>query len=356
MAQFIEEPSLTPTPILTHHHRRDIVKGFKINSAQWGAKSTWLDVTEKIREKCRDPKTPVSFTNEEAGRDVCFGVKKSLVIKFLHNNEEKTAILAEGERVSLISTLETTTKPDVVPQTDVVQKPLGLVDITAILPALKQQNSEMYGEFFERNCMEIVPKHVAGKRVLDIGANRGMFALFCRSLGSKEVLAVEPDHSNFRFLSENVAGYGITPLNCAATDSRTTFVRMVDNDSLAKAVPDLEGTIPAMPLSQLLSWFPKDDNDLVLKIDTEGSEYDILLDASGDDVRRFSIIFIEVHPVPHLDKRTARTPQYMEEYLSYLGFSMEARRHLFNWKWDENGNPKEYEKIKDVESWTLLRK
>jgi FkbM family methyltransferase len=356
MSHFLEEQP-QPTP------EKEVANKFKVVSAQWGAKDIWLDVTEKICAKCKEPKARIGFSNNDAGGDVCPGVKKSLVVRFLYGGEERTAILAEGETAPLVIG-EPEEPPKDVHETPAVRSdaekdvplPCGGIDVSALLPILRRQNPEMYEEFFVRNCMEILPKHVSGKRVLDIGANLGMFSIFCRSLGSKEVLAVEPEPANFKALFYNVSGYGITPLNCAATDSRTVAVRMWDKDSLAKAIPDTKGAILAMSLGQLLAWFPENDDDVVLKIDTEGSEYDILLDARGADIRRFSVIFMEVHPVPHLEARPARTPKYIEEYLCCLGFKMEARRHLFNWKFDEKGNATEYEKIKDVESWTLRRK
>lgn len=231
------------------------------------------------------------------------------------------------------------------------------LDISGKLEVLKGQNPDMFREFFELNCMEIRDAHVDGRRVLDIGANLGFFALKCCTLGADSVLAVEPQEDNYRVLLSNVSDVpAITPLNCAVSDSRTSAVSMIEEKGIAKSVPDPSGGVPAKSLRELLAWFPKGDDGMVLKVDTEGSEYDILLDASGEDIRRFEYVFLETHQVPHLESREARTARYMEEYMGFLGYEIESRRKLYHWGWDAEGNLNEYREIENQESWCLRRR
>lgn len=227
------------------------------------------------------------------------------------------------------------------------------LDLTDMLDNLKSQNETMFKEFFEFNCIGMSQDYIKGKRVLDIGSNLGFFSLKCRSWGSEEVLAVEPEPGNFSTLAKNTSGHGIVPLHCAVMPSGTRSVNMIESEGVAKTVPGTD--VPARSLSELLGWFPPEDNDIVLKIDVEGLEYDIILDAPGKDLRRFKTIYLETHQTPHLKDMPARKARFLESYMSLMGFEIDSSRKIYYWEHGDDGKITKYQEIPNQESWVLRR-
>lgn len=230
------------------------------------------------------------------------------------------------------------------------------LDASEMMDDLKAQNPDMFREFFELNCMDIHPRHVQGRRVLDVGANLGFFAIKCRTLGSGPVLCVEPHPTNFKNLQSNCVDLpGFTLLKCAVMGKGERSVSMIEGEHVGNAKAVSGGDIPAKSLKELLVWCAPHDQNLVLKLDVEGAEYDILLNASGDDLRRFAVIFVETHQVPHLEDRDARTSRYLKEYMETIGFVQESMRQMFHWGWDRNGKLNKYDLVPNQESWVLVR-
>jgi FkbM family methyltransferase len=121
--------------------------------------------------------------------------------------------------------------------------------------------------------------------VVDVGANLGQFNLFCRHyLGAERVISIEPVPSSYRLLAEN-AGVPSDCLNALVTGDEGETIFYVARDSqLSSTVRDdtalchealkLHGT----PLDRVLEGMGLDRIDL-LKIDTEGSELEVLRSA-----------------------------------------------------------------------------
>lgn len=306
-----------------------------IVKAEWGYGGVWRDVTDAVARSAS--LSDLAVTNANLGCDPCPGVRKQLALT-LSDGQKK--VFLEGETCDLkaIELQEKTAGPG------------NKIDLSGCLEELRGQNPVMYQEFFERNCLGVLPKHVEGRRIVDVGANYGFFGLQARSLGSLSVLAVEPDEHNFSILTKNSMGRDITPMRCAVMQHGVRRIRLIDSKGISKSLPDADGSAEARTLNEVLAWMPPEDDDMVLKIDVEGGEYDILLGASGRDLRRFSYMFVDTHQVPHLENRQGRTAAFLEEYLGVLGFEVEKRQNLFNW-----GEGK-YEAIPNQHSWLLRRK
>jgi FkbM family methyltransferase len=140
---------------------------------------------------------------------------------------------------------------------------------------------------------------VAGRVVLDIGANIGDTAVYFVASGAERVIALEPYPYSCQLAEENVRFSGtagqIRIVNGGV--GRTGSIR-IDPKFKNTVGSDLHGTeggieVPIFSLSDLIRTFGL--KDTVLKMDCEGSEYTTILEAATEDLRCFSHMQIEYH-------------------------------------------------------------
>ena len=164
---------------------------------------------------------------------------------------------------------------------------------------LKEQHESVYKEIIEDNQYKIDIDDLRGKNVLDIGANNGVFSLLAKAYGAKKIVAVESNPEVFNLLESNIKGTDIIAINKAAlarsgekvSIGRTEAYSNIDGRCYV--VSDKDGNIDTISLVDLFKNF--DNDDIVLKMDCEGSEYEILMHSQMLDVKRFSTILIEMH-------------------------------------------------------------
>ena len=143
---------------------------------------------------------------------------------------------------------------------------------------------------------------VKGKTVIDVGANIGDSSLYFAINNAEKVIAIEPDKELLLIANQNVVEnglekkitlvnglYGIEENPAIHSNNRTNEISCVDTqNSNLKAKP--------YSLEELLNQFCK--NNIVLKMDCEGCEYNLL--AEQDDIlRKFERIQMEFHGNPH---------------------------------------------------------
>jgi FkbM family methyltransferase len=163
-----------------------------------------------------------------------------------------------------------------------------------------------------------------GATIVDVGANTGLFALYLlRTLKDPRIFAIEPVPDTFDALAENMRRYGngkVTLDNVALGRSEGTtdmvhYFHLTGNSTahpeikvpqravLARDYTDAELammyestaiTVPRTTLSALIRKNGIERIDL-LKIDTEGCEFEILSGIEGDDWRRILQVSLEVH-------------------------------------------------------------
>ena len=145
--------------------------------------------------------------------------------------------------------------------------------------------------------------------IIDIGAHIGAFSLSCASQKPKtKILCFEPEHNNYQLLKENIS------LNRFQKQIKI-FNFAVDKDNSPKSL-FLDNLFPsAHSLNKVLSFSSKSvqvkcislnqifkQNRLVkcnlLKLDCEGSEYDILMTATKETLGRVGTILFEFHQTP----------------------------------------------------------
>lgn len=135
--------------------------------------------------------------------------------------------------------------------------------------------------------------------VVDVGANLGQFNLFCKHyLDADRVISIEPIISCYQLLTENVAAPSdcinalVTETECerdffVAEDSQLSSV--IQNDSAAGYEKML---LKGIPLDILLEEKGLDRVDL-LKIDTEGSELEVLRSAEKT-LEKTKVVLVEM--------------------------------------------------------------
>ncbi len=168
------------------------------------------------------------------------------------------------------------------------------------------------------------PVYVSDQRILDLGANIGAFSLFAANRAPQaHIVAVEPFPETFRkfvaMLEENQLTHRVTAISAALTGSDRE-VHINDSpgmDSQFRNVSNRGLSVTGISLSSLYERAGWDSADL-LKIDIEGSEYDGLLAASPEVLRRAGRIAMEFHPDPRKQK--------LFDHLREAGFRLQSER------------------------------
>jgi FkbM family methyltransferase len=176
-----------------------------------------------------------------------------------------------------------------------------------------------------------------GATIVDIGANVGVFCVLLAAANPQaKIIAVEPGHENLEFLYRNITANHlhnifVVPAACSGVSGEATlYGRTVKNPAgLTKSYShgtlhslfcrDVYGSefIPLhqtnlVTLGNIFAKFGVTTCDL-LKLDCEGAEYDILLNASKDTLQRVSKISMEYH-VGFNDHSIERLQHVLESY------------------------------------------
>jgi FkbM family methyltransferase len=184
----------------------------------------------------------------------------------------------------------------------------------------------------------------AGERVVDVGGNVGIYAVLAASKGAA-VDSYEPHPQTFAYLERNTRPWPAVTAHHAAVvgtdggpsvtlhlhpsrDDRHSVVGrdVFTGDALTSAIE-----VPATTLEAAVG----DGCDL-LKLDCEGSEFDVLTTASDETLARVPRIVAEVHAVAgeptalvrHLRERgySVATPGHDPEHLPDLAVLFAQRR------------------------------
>jgi FkbM family methyltransferase len=155
----------------------------------------------------------------------------------------------------------------------------------------------------EYDYPDLVPRKA--DKVIDVGANIGLFSLWAALRGAS-VTAYEPAPVNYEHLVQNVRRRPVSPIQAAVvadkdgSDTVTLYLderdpvrnTLLGHDIETRAPMMLRTTVPAVAMSHVLS----DSCDL-LKLDCEGAEFQLILEADDATLRRTSRIIVEFHRV-----------------------------------------------------------
>jgi FkbM family methyltransferase len=189
---------------------------------------------------------------------------------------------------------------------------------------------------FAEDYIQGFPPEVVGRfgnsNVLDVGANAGYFSLWwlSRFPGSR-VVSVEPMPNNFAQLQRNAAlnpAQQMHPVNCAMSSKPGEITLSFDrSDRFTTAASVLENStgvdkvsVPAVPLARLMENFKFERVDF-LKLDCEGSEYDILYDTDPAVLEKVDCIAMETHR----GSRPEQTKDAVCDFLRAAKFQVHTR-------------------------------
>ncbi len=195
----------------------------------------------------------------------------------------------------------------------------GAADVWSVKEAVLDRFYQRYGFDFE-----------PAWTVLDIGAGLGEFTLLAaRADQRNRVYAFEPHAGSFALLQENVTRNGLVNIVAVndALSSRTgpLMLDVSNSEPVHQQSRRDEGSggpqrhvVKSVSLGDLLNTYELDVVDLV-KLDCEGAEYDILLNAPAWVLDRIHRIVLEYH-----DEFTPHVHGDLVRFLEHAGFSVET--------------------------------
>jgi len=178
-------------------------------------------------------------------------------------------------------------------------------------------------------------KPYLGARIMDIGANVGIFTAWCAANGAR-VVAYEPHPQVFSVLTEMLSRSQlqaqVVAVNAAISDhnGKIPFLAHVNPDPMciwyngaveAVAGPwvpdDYKNSVP-VPCVRFADAIGDTDWDMV-KMDIEGAEFQVLLAASPEALRRIKYLYVEFHPWGTEDAYN-RTIEKLTDIFHFTGF------------------------------------
>ena len=203
-----------------------------------------------------------------------------------------------------------------------------------------KEANELYHEVIVNNSYAITPEICKDREFIDIGANMGMFSILASTLGASKVIAIEPVSSTVEILEENIEKAGIHNIfvhkNIVSNVSgETVKIGLQDkcgHNSVYSPSEDYE-QVKTIYLKDILNLLLTDN--IFLKIDCEGGEYDILLNADPEDMARITSIAIEIHGELH---PTFKGFWHIHKALYSFGYKPIQQNQLKSWSVDQFGN------------------
>jgi FkbM family methyltransferase len=203
-----------------------------------------------------------------------------------------------------------------------------------------KEANELYHEVIVNNSYAITPEICKDREFIDIGANMGMFSILASTLGASKVIAIEPVSSTVETLEENIKQAGIHNIfvhkNIVSNVSgETVKIGLQDkcgHNSVYSPSEDYE-EVKTIYLKDILNLLSTDN--IFLKIDCEGGEYDILLNADPKDMARITTIAIEIHGELH---PTFKGFWHIHKALYSFGYKPIQQNQLKSWSVDQFGN------------------
>jgi FkbM family methyltransferase len=145
---------------------------------------------------------------------------------------------------------------------------------------------------YDHSCL---PTHA--RLIVDAGANVGYASVFfSRRYPTANVLAIEPEESNFRVLSRHVRVLpNVRPMKAALWHSpgRLHIINPTDQKWSFRVAESAKGSVPAITVEDILR---SQDQDIdILKIDIEGAEKELFENGADVWLPRVRTLILETH-------------------------------------------------------------
>lgn len=135
-----------------------------------------------------------------------------------------------------------------------------------------------------------------GETILDLGANIGTFSVLAALSGATRVYAFEPEPGNFKMLKTNTAAFeGVEVYEAAVTTSsadEVSFFLTKGNASVCHSVIQFKGRPEIKVANKNFAELLKETKATVIKMDIEGTEFDLLSEPLPDHVLD---VAVEIH-------------------------------------------------------------
>jgi FkbM family methyltransferase len=169
-----------------------------------------------------------------------------------------------------------------------------------------------------------------GDTIIDIGAHIGAFSVFASTRAEwVKVYSYEPFEQNFLFLTENIRLNGLKDVKAfqLAVTGTGGLTKLYINEKRSTEHTTAQSKpfyveVDSITLDEALDSNEIDKCDL-LKMDCEGAEYEILLSARENTMKRIKKISLEYHPLPGYDIDELKT------YLESIGFAVRLAKSAF---------------------------
>jgi FkbM family methyltransferase len=205
-------------------------------------------------------------------------------------------------------------------------------EISLFLRALNRQvtirpgttDLRCFNKIFLRDEYQI-PFETNPQLIVDAGANIGLASLyFAEKFPQAQIIAIEPESSNYELLLRNCSGMpNVTPLHAALWNRDTSLqIANPNAEKWAFAVEaSLNGAslIKALTIPQILALSGHDTID-ILKLDIEGAEHALFSDGCEEWLPRVKMIIIELH-----DRYKPGTSRAVYSKLCQVPFNQEIR-------------------------------
>jgi FkbM family methyltransferase len=218
------------------------------------------------------------------------------------------------------------------------------ITIEESLKFLNEQDPAMYREVIEANQYHLTKEKVKDRLVVDIGANIGAFSLYAAALGAKQVISVEPISASYNTFLRNIHRMqmkNITTHKRIIAEKGNEFLPVSLNSNAGANsmynVSDNYEVVETATFSQLMGQIA--GHDILLKLDCEGGEYDVIMNADEKDMVRINEIMLEIHTDLH-PKHKGK--DILEQKLIEFGFTRLDSVQIYYWDWDANGQPVNY--------------
>lgn len=204
-----------------------------------------------------------------------------------------------------------------------------LANMSVDWPSIKSQDPDEYQEIIEINGYGLEKSDVEDRLVLDIGGNIGMFSLLAAANGARRIVAVEPQIDNFKQLSDNIKNFNQIVAVNQAVYSQDNITVNINKRGSTSSIYGGGDPVTTISLETLITKYNLNEENMILKIDCEGAEFDIIPFVRDDILSKFSIVMMEIHTANcHPDHNNGEA---VYEKLRSLNFEMVRSLPLINY-------------------------